>query len=138
QLCVEKTSPVPTGTGKAARIPGMVVLGKTGTAQVAALSQTEHYANELDIPKHLRDHAWFMAGVVDREPKLAIFVLIEHGLHGSSAAAPLAKEVIEFFSVHCLPPELDQGTLLAHRESDRWPRCAPPPCSSPITGRFPS
>ena len=96
QKCVEHTT-FPRGTGIEAQIPGMVVLGKTGTAQVVSRDKYDHYENEEDIPYKLRDHAWFVAGVLDRDPPIAVSVLIEHGLHGSSSAAPLARQVIEFF-----------------------------------------
>lgn len=97
QKCVEKESPPPTGTGKAAKVPGMLVLGKTGSAQMVALEQHKEYSSEQEIPYELRDHAWFVCGVMDREPKIAICILVEHGHHGSSAAAPFAKQVIEHF-----------------------------------------
>ncbi len=103
--CVEKDVP-PSGTGKEARIPGMIVLGKTGTAQAVG---TQHYAQykgkarEKDIPYELRDHALFVAGVLDRSPRLSVSVIIEHGLHGSSAAAPIARKVIEYFYAHHVP-----------------------------------
>lgn len=103
--CVEKDKP-PSGTGKAARVPGMAVLGKTGTAQMVSLAHHEQYKHEGDIPYNLRDHAWFVAGTLDQDPKIAMCILIEHGAHGSSAAAPLAKEVIEYFYAHHKPPEL--------------------------------
>ena len=35
--------------------------------------------------------------MLDREPRIAVSVLVEHGLHGSEAAAPLAKDIIEYF-----------------------------------------
>jgi penicillin-binding protein 2 len=95
--CVEKEKPAPTGTGKAAKIPGFEIIGKTGSAQIVGLEQHEEYGSEENIPYALRDHAWFVAGVLDHEPKIAMCVLVEHGHHGSSAAAPLAKEVIDFF-----------------------------------------
>jgi penicillin-binding protein 2 len=95
--CVDKDPPAPTGTGNAAKVPGIAVLGKTGSAQMVGLEQYEQYKTEEEIPYKLRDHAWFVAGVLDREPRLAICVLIEHGLHGSSAAAPYAGEIIRYF-----------------------------------------
>lgn len=95
--CVEKGPPAPTGTGHAAYIAGMHVLGKTGSAQIVNLDMHEEYETEEDIPKELRDHAWFMTGVLDREPKIAICILVEHGHHGSSAASPLGKAMIEYF-----------------------------------------
>jgi len=97
RLCVEKKSPPPTGTGKAAAVEGVAVIGKTGSAQVMSLKHHEQFATEEDIPYEFRDHAWFVAGVLDREPRIALCILVEHGHHGSSAAAPLAKDIIEFF-----------------------------------------
>jgi penicillin-binding protein 2 len=101
--CVERDKPTPTGTGKLAKIDGLDVLGKTGTAQVAALHHVAGMKEE-DIPYELRDHALFIAGVTDREPRIAVSIIIEHGLHGSSAAAPVAKEVFEYFYIN-RPPD---------------------------------
>lgn len=95
--CVEKGKPAPTGTGNRARIEGMQILGKTGSAQIVNLDVQDKYGDEENIPKELRDHAWFMAGVLDRDPKIAVCILMEHGHHGSSAASPLGKEIIEYF-----------------------------------------
>lgn len=97
QKCVEKGPPAPTGTGNAAKIPGMTVIGKTGSAQVVSLAHHEEYETEDDIPYEQRDHAWFVSAVLDRSPKLAVCIIVEHGHHGSSAAAPLAKDIFEFY-----------------------------------------
>lgn len=97
QKCVDKDPPAPTGTGNAAKVPGVALLGKTGSAQMVSLERHEQYDSEEDIPYHLRDHAWFVAGVLDRQPRLAMCVLIEHGHHGSSAAAPLAGEIVRYY-----------------------------------------
>ncbi|MEA3365983.1 MAG: penicillin-binding transpeptidase domain-containing protein, partial [Candidatus Hydrogenedentes bacterium] len=86
------------------RIPGMVILGKTGTAQVMRTKKYET-DNEEDIPYDERDHAWFLAGVPEEDPPIALCVFVEHGLHGSSTAAPLARQVIEYFYSH-LPKDL--------------------------------
>jgi len=104
RLCVEKKDS-PSGTGTEARIEGITVIGKTGTAQAVARNVYEDYENEKDIPYELRDHALFVAGVLDREPRLAVSVIVEHGLHGSSAAAPLAREVIKLFYDNHPQPE---------------------------------
>ena len=95
--CVEKGPPAPTGTGHEAYLEGLDIIGKTGSAQNVSLDKHEEYETEEDIPMHLRDHAWFVAGVLDRKPRIALCVLVEHGHHGSSAAAPLAGELIEYF-----------------------------------------
>ncbi|MCC6696688.1 MAG: penicillin-binding protein 2 [Candidatus Hydrogenedentes bacterium] len=95
--CVARDKPAPTGTGKEAKIEGLDILGKTGTAQVAGLQHVKHYANEEDIPYELRDHALFISGVTDRSPRIAVSVIVEHGLHGSSTAAPIARQIYEYF-----------------------------------------
>ncbi|HPU96657.1 MAG TPA: penicillin-binding protein 2, partial [Candidatus Hydrogenedentes bacterium] len=59
--CVEDGPPAPSGTGYAAYIPGMTVVGKTGSAQIMGLEHHEQYKSEEDIPEHMRDHAWFVA-----------------------------------------------------------------------------
>jgi penicillin-binding protein 2 len=93
--CVEKDT-YPRGTGRRAAIEGMSIIGKTGTAQVASMDHYSHLPEE-EIPYKLRSHAWFVAGVLDQDPPIAMCVLYEHGLHGSSGASPYAKEVMEYF-----------------------------------------
>jgi len=91
--CVEDAR----GTGRRSRIPGYQIIGKTGSAQIMSLDHHKQFANEADIPYNFRDHAWYVAAVIDRTPRIAMCILIEHGHHGSSSAAPLAKDVIEAF-----------------------------------------
>ena len=100
RMCVERKKPAPTGTGTRAYIDGMDIIGKTGTAQVASLSFLSKYKKTEDIPYPLRHHAWFTAGVLDRTPRIAVTVLIEHGHAGGSVAAPVARDVIEYFYNH--------------------------------------
>jgi penicillin-binding protein 2 len=84
---------VTEGTGGRAKSPIVSIAGKTGTAQTAALRS----GPEKDIPKRFRDHAWFVAFAPVEQPKIAVAVLAEHMGHGGSAAAPLAKELIETY-----------------------------------------
>lgn len=84
------------GTGREARLAGVKVAGKTGTAQVVRLAQYENLKEE-DIPYRYRDHAWFACYAPAEEPKIAVAVLVEHGLHGGSAAAPIAREVLRSY-----------------------------------------
>jgi penicillin-binding protein 2 len=86
------------GTGQKARIEGVEVSGKTGTAQVVKLDLEKNYEKEEDIPIQFRDHAWFVANAeVDRPATLALVIIIEHGGHGGSTAAPIAKELIQTY-----------------------------------------
>lgn len=83
----------PRGTGRAARVPGLEVAGKTGTAQVVSLTHTEDL-DEDEIRESHRDHAWFTAWAPAREPEIVVVVLVEHGGHGGSAAAPVAGRIL--------------------------------------------
>jgi penicillin-binding protein 2 len=66
------------------------------------------------MPLKFRDHAWFVAYAPFEDPKIAIAVLVEHGGFGASAAAPIAKKVIEkYLNLDHSPP-----LKTAEKESD--------------------
>ena len=81
------------------------IAGKTGTAQVFSVGQSEKY-NEKDVAERLRDHALFIAFAPADAPKLAVAVLVENGRSGSGTAAPIARKV---FDAYLLPPEVAQA-----------------------------
>jgi penicillin-binding protein 2 len=83
----------PFGTAHGARIDGIKMSGKTGTAQVVGRVGE----GEKEYPKHLRPHAWFVAYAPSDNPQIAVVVIIEHGEHGSSAAAPIARDMIKSY-----------------------------------------
>ena len=86
----------PRGTGRAARLPGISVAGKTGTAQVVRMPSDGNGGQDEDkVPYEFRDHAWFIAYAPTESPEIVVAVLVEHGGHGGSAAAPLARQVME-------------------------------------------
>jgi penicillin-binding protein 2 len=72
------------------------IAGKTGTAQVFSLDQGEKY-NAKRLAKNLQDHALFIAFAPAEAPRIAVAVVAEHGGHGSSAAAPIAKQVLDAY-----------------------------------------
>jgi penicillin-binding protein 2 len=72
------------------------IAGKTGTAQVFTVKQEEKY-NEAEIEYKLRDHAVFMAFAPVSDPQIAVSVIVEHGGHGGSVAAPIAGKLIHQF-----------------------------------------
>ncbi|HVP78865.1 MAG TPA: penicillin-binding protein 2 [Thermodesulfobacteriota bacterium] len=85
----------PHGTGSACLLKEVKVAGKTGTAQVVAMPEDFKRGEMNRIPLKFRDHAWFVAYAPVEDPKISVVVLVEHGGFGASAAAPIAKKVIE-------------------------------------------
>jgi penicillin-binding protein 2 len=83
----------PGGTGGRARVPGVLVAGKTGTAQVVGLQHTEGIVDD-EIEFRHRDHAWFAAFAPADAPEIAVAAIIEHGGHGGSAAGPVVQKVL--------------------------------------------
>lgn len=84
------------GTARGSRLADIEMSGKTGTSQVISRKVSESM-DEEDIPAHLRAHAWFIAYAPSEKPTIAVAVVVEHGEHGSGAAAPIAKEMIKTF-----------------------------------------
>jgi penicillin-binding protein 2 len=74
---------------------GYVAGGKTGTAQVYSLKGEKYHAHKID--ERLRDHAWFIAYAPADKPRIALAVLVENGGFGAQAAAPIARQVIDYF-----------------------------------------
>jgi len=80
------------GTGRRQRIKHLPFAGKTGTAQVVRLGTAKSKTG-----KDFRDHAWFVAYAPAENPEVAISVLVEHGEHGSTTAAPIARQMFELY-----------------------------------------
>jgi penicillin-binding protein 2 len=72
------------------------IAGKTGTAQVFTVAQNAKY-NEKTVEERLRDHAWFIAFAPVEAPRIAVAVLVENGGFGASAAAPIARKVVDAY-----------------------------------------
>jgi penicillin-binding protein 2 len=81
---------------RASRGAAYSIAGKTGTAQVYSIGQTEKY-DASQVAERLRDHALFVAFAPADAPKLVIAVLVENGGHGSSAAAPIARSIFDAY-----------------------------------------
>ena len=81
------------GTAVASKLPldGILMAGKTGTAQVFRLGERGHQSNWA-----LRDHALFIAFAPADKPKYAIGCIIEHGGFGASAAAPVVRDSMTY------------------------------------------
>jgi len=69
------------GTASWVKVPGVSLAGKTGTAQ----------------NPHGDDHAWFVCFAPFEDPEIAVAVIVENAGHGSTIAAPVARDVLKFY-----------------------------------------
>jgi len=114
----------PGGTGGKGRVPGLAVAGKTGTAQVVKLEHTEGLKGNA-IPWKYRDHAWFVSYAPADDPQIAVSVLVEHGGHGGSAAAPIAQKVLaRWLEKHSAPAPVQSVAVQGPSDDDS--SAAPP------------
>jgi penicillin-binding protein 2 len=88
----------PKGTATAALVKPLryKLAGKTGTAQVFTIKQTDSTRAKITDERR-RDHAWFIAFAPVDDPKIAIAVLVENGGFGGSTAAPIAQKVLDAY-----------------------------------------
>ena len=73
--------------------------GKTGTAQVRRITETEREQGIIkneDLPWEKRDHSLFVNYAPYDNPRVAVAVVVEHGGSGSSVAAPIARDITLF------------------------------------------
>lgn len=81
------------GTGGKARLPGLDVCGKTGTAQLASNDVLKGTA----IGKTMKDNAWFVGFAPRQSPEIVVVALLEAGLHGDMAAPPVRDVIKAYF-----------------------------------------
>ena len=96
--------------GTAHRIGGGLAYtmgGKTGTAQVVQIKQGGRY-NAVALREQHRDHAWFISFAPLEKPEIAIAVILENGGWGAYAA-PLAREMTDFYMLHVKPQQFSDG-----------------------------
>jgi len=85
---------VHSGTAAASAVPGLTMVGKTGTAQVRTFVNKAQYAS---LAKKFKDNALF-AGYAPREnPQIAFVVVAENAGFGASSAAPIAKKLCQYW-----------------------------------------
>ena len=72
-----------------------VSAGKTGTAQVYSLKGEKY--SEGHVKERMRDHALFIAFAPAEQPRIALAVLVENGGFGAQAAAPIARQVLDYY-----------------------------------------
>ncbi|MEZ5796892.1 MAG: penicillin-binding protein 2 [Paracoccaceae bacterium] len=97
------------GTARSSRIvePTLAMAGKTGTSQVRNITAAERARGVVSndqLPWNRRDHALFVAYAPVEAPRYAIAVVVEHGSGGSTAAAPIARDILLRAQSDGLPP----------------------------------
>ena len=83
------------GTAPGARIPGVSVAGKTGSAEFAAFDEEGNLI--VDERGYSPTHAWFAAFAPYEDPEIAVIVMLEAGGEGSQVAVPVAAEVLRHY-----------------------------------------
>jgi penicillin-binding protein 2 len=99
------------GTGWRARMKKIKVAGKTGTAQVVRLKKGPKTDEDDEIPYEHRDHAWFVGYAPFENPEIAVAVIVEHGGHGGSAAAPIVRKIIDAYNKYYPQNPTEEETL---------------------------
>lgn len=92
--------------------------GKTGTAQVFSLRGQRYDADK--IPEHLRDHAWYIGFAPAENPTIALAVLVENGGFGGQSAAPVARQVFDYYLLGApVEAPAEEGDPLLAEELER-------------------
>jgi penicillin-binding protein 2 len=92
---------VTRGTARGIQSKDYSIAGKTGTAQAYSVKANQRLDRAVD--ERLRDHSWFMAFAPAEDPKIAVAVLVENGGFGASAAAPIARKIMDAYLLPRLP-----------------------------------
>jgi penicillin-binding protein 2 len=104
----------PGGTGAIARLYDVKVAGKTGSSQVVKMRDGKNNSKY-----QYRDHALFVAFAPFEKPEIAVAVVVEHGEHGGSAAAPIAGRILRAYFDSKKPPRKEaSGSAQEDEEED--------------------
>jgi penicillin-binding protein 2 len=90
------------GTGRAAQVPGVVLAGKTGTAEFCEYIPEEEDCRR-DDEDNLPTHAWFAAFGPYDNPEIAIVTFIYDGGEGSAAAVPVTQKILQAYFTEISP-----------------------------------
>jgi penicillin-binding protein 2 len=83
------------GTAHGAHLEGIEFCGKTGSSQLISNEGLKRAGGH--VGKQFADNAWFVGFAPRRNPEIIVAVLVEHGLHGATAAAPVARDIIKAY-----------------------------------------
>ena len=94
------------------------VAGKSGTAQVFSLKENEKY-DASGLKKELHDHGWFTAFAPYENPQLIVTVILENAGGGSSNAAPLVRNIMDYYFIQRLPKIEQEQAKTERRQSNK-------------------
>ena len=114
------------GTAARSRLqdPAWQLAGKTGTSQVYQITAEDRargLADPEDLPWERRDHALFVCYMPYENPRYVCSVVIEHGIGGSRAAGPKAREIMRAVAAKdpASRPAIDPRSLVQRSASTR-------------------
>ena len=121
------------GTGaRAFAGAGYTVGGKTGTAQVFSLKGEKYVSGKVN--ERMRDHSWFIAFAPAEAPKIALAVLVENGGFGAQSAAPIARQVLDYYIAGKLPPgPANEDTAAVENDAEAPEDVSSAPPTKPAT-----
>lgn len=122
---------IPGGTAFAHRLPGMDFVGKTGTVQTMRMSSDKLYGKCETWAFRERHHGMFVGFAPLNNPTIAVAVVAEHACHGSSGAAPIAKEVIKTYLQKYYPDLYGEKALAAKLKNKGGSSSFPVPAAKP-------
>ncbi len=115
------------GTGASARLPDIVLCGKTGTAQRAS----NDYLKTKKGEDEFKDDAWFVGFASHDNPEIVVAALFENGVHGNYAA-PIVRDVVKAYfdkksrqKQSAPPPDLSASLTLGGPVTSAAPRSRP-------------
>jgi penicillin-binding protein 2 len=79
------------GTGRAAKVPGLDICGKTGTQQIISKENPNYH--QLVKQKQFKPHSWFVSFAPKDNPEVAMVIFVEHGGDAGAVAAPMAAKI---------------------------------------------
>ena len=85
------------GTGRAARIKGYDICGKTGSTQLISTEKDEVIKEKEKEEEETKTHSWFTGFAPRDNPKIVVTVIVEYGGMGGATAAPAAKKLFDLY-----------------------------------------
>jgi len=83
------------GTATRAAVPGLDICGKTGTVEL--ITNKKLLQTNVKLKEKFKEHSWFAGFAPKNNPQIVVVIFVEHGGYGGQTAAPIAKEIFQYF-----------------------------------------